>query len=885
MNCGDVCPVPMRDIPQLPVEPRPNILLLLLLYTHECAYNHHLLAWETGGVLTESTWNDLTFLKKKDGLIKATFVKDFDHFVDRRNLNFRKKIVRKWLSILKGQEWKDIRSSVTPAFTTGKIKRMSLLIKDCVAKLCSTFKTVAQSEGKMDAKLTFSALTMDVIARCAFGLKIDTLDNKDDPFIKNAQFIFNPPSSKTPLSVLNFMYPKLFAMIGESLFVTKELKFFFELIENMMRERAQSEQMRPSLNLRGKLTARRCQCGHLRAEEIKEIVMGQSTLFMLAGFDTTATTLTNTCFQLARNPDIQEKLHETILRKLDDYGDVCHETVQDMPYLEQIIQEVLRFYPPVLRIERQCTKDISYDYGNGRIHIKKGMIVTVPAYALHHMEEYYPEPETFDPERYVTSTFNYFSDQGIPGPKPVPLFGNMWGIWRKNISEHDVTQVKKYGKVFGWFDGPQPNLWITDVELIKAIFVKDFDHFADRRTINFKTKVVRKWLTVMRGQEWKDIRSSVTPAFTTGKIKRMSLLIKDCVDKLNNTINAVAQSEGKMNAKLTFSAFTMDVIARCAFGLKIDNLGDKDDPFIKNAQFIFNPPTMKTPLILLPFMYPKLFSMVGESLFVTKQLKFFLQLLENMLRERAQSEQKYNDFIEVADEAISEFTKKVDGKPVPMWSPEEIKEIVMGQSTLFMLAGFDTTATTLTNTCFQLARNPDIQEKLHETILRKLEDYEDVCHEMVQDMPYLEQIIHEVLRFYPPALRIERQCTKDISYDYGNGRVYIKKGVLVTVPVYALHHLEEYYPDHETFDPERWDQENKANRSPYSFMAFGSGPRNCVGMRFAMEELKVAISALVQQFRFFPVAETPEKLRFDDGFQTALQPINAIVGIERRQSN
>ena len=44
----------------------------------------------------------------------------------------------------------------------------------------------------------------------------------------------------------------------------------------------------------------------------------------------------------------------------------------------------------------------------------------------------------------------------------------------------------------------------------------------------------------------------------------------------------------------------MDVIARCAFGLKIDNLGDKDDPFIKNAQFIFNPPTMKTPLILLP---------------------------------------------------------------------------------------------------------------------------------------------------------------------------------------------------------------------------------------------------------------------------------------------
>ncbi|XP_046632822.1 cytochrome P450 3A2-like [Daphnia pulicaria] len=487
--------------------------------------------------------------------------------------------------------------------------------------------------------------------------------------------------------------------------------------------------------------------------------------------------------------------------------------------------------------------------------------------------------------RYVTSTFNYFSDQGIPGPKPMPFFGNMWGIWKSNLPEYDMSLVKKHGKVFGYYDGPQPNLWITDLELIKAIFVKDFDHFVDRRTFNFKTKIVRKWLTVVKGKEWKDIRSSVTPAFTTGKIKRMSLLIKECVEILSNRISAVAQSEGKMNAKLIYGAFTMDVIARCAFGLKIDSLGNKDDPFIKNAQFIFNPPTSKTPLILLPFMYPKLFSLVGESMFVTKQLKFFFELLQNILRERAQSKQKYHDFIEMAHEAISEFTKVVDGKTVPMWSPEEIKEIVIGQSTLFLLAGFDQTATTLTNTCFQLARNPDIQEKLHETILQKLEDYEDVCHEMVQDMPYLEQIIQEVLRFYPASLRTERMCTKDISYDHGGGRIHIKKGVLVTVPIYAVHHSEEYYPDPETFDPERWNPENKVKRNPYSFMAFGAGPRNCIGMRFAMEELKFAITTLVKQFRFFPVEETPEKLRFDVGFQPALQPMNAILGIELRQPN
>lgn len=105
-----------------------------------------------------------------------------------------------------------------------------------------------------------------------------------------------------------------------------------------------------------------------------------------------------------------------------------------------------------------------------------------------------------------------------------------------------MALVKKYGKVFGYFDGRNPNLFITDVEMIKAMYVKDFDHFVDRRvrgkyvnwityslkleffifqSFELKTKVMRKWLALLNGQEWKDIRSSVTPAFTSGKINRV----------------------------------------------------------------------------------------------------------------------------------------------------------------------------------------------------------------------------------------------------------------------------------------------------------------------------------------------------------------------------
>lgn len=71
-----------------------------------------------------------------------------------------------------------------------------------------------------------------------------------------------------------------------------------------------------------------------------------------------------------------------------------------------------------------------------------------------------------------------------------------------------------------------------------------------KQRVDFKNKVIRKWLTLLNGQEWKDVRSSVSPAFTTGKIKRMSTLIKECVDKLAKKFEASSLKEGKIDAKV-----------------------------------------------------------------------------------------------------------------------------------------------------------------------------------------------------------------------------------------------------------------------------------------------------------------------------------------------
>lgn len=132
------------------------------------------------------------------------------------------------------------------------------------------------------------------------------------------------------------------------------------------------------------------------------------------------------------------------------------------------------------------------------------------------------------------------------------------------MPKHDIALVKKYGKTFGYFDGRLPNLWTTDAELIRSVFVKDFDHFVNRRVsfsyinnifclnltlfknflhilqksqnLPLNTKFVRKFMTIMRGKEWKDVRSSVTPVFTTGNIKRVIYIFFNLIERQDQTV-------------------------------------------------------------------------------------------------------------------------------------------------------------------------------------------------------------------------------------------------------------------------------------------------------------------------------------------------------------
>ncbi|GFY80088.1 cytochrome P450 3A8, partial [Trichonephila inaurata madagascariensis] len=133
----------------------------------------------------------------------------------------------------------------------------------------------------------------------------------------------------------------------------------------------------------------------------------------------------------------------------------------------------------------------------------------------------------------------------------------------------------------------------------------------------------------------------------------------------------------------------------------------------------------------------------------------------------------------------------------------------------------------------------------------------ELTYEAIQGMKYLDNVVAETLRIFPPSTRLERVADTDLKLaDTG---ITIPKGMIVTIPNYALQHDPQFFPNPDVFDPDRFTVEERAKRDPYAYLPFGAGPRNCIGMRFALMEIKVCLVYIVANFKLqrCPLTKVP----------------------------
>ncbi|XP_055461461.1 cytochrome P450 3A1-like [Psammomys obesus] len=248
-----------------------------------------------------------------------------------------------------------------------------------------------------------------------------------------------------------------------------------------------------------------------------------------------------------------------------------------------------------------------------------------------------------------THTHGVFKKQGIPGPKPLPFLGTVLNYY-KGLWKFDVECHKKYGKIWGLFDGQIPTFVITDTEMIRNILVKEFySTFKNRRSFG-PVGIMKKALSISEDEEWKRIRSLLSPTFTSGKLKEMFPIVEQCGDILVKYLRGKAEKGKPVPMKEVFGAYSMDVVTSTSFGVNVDSLNNPKDPFVENAKKLlrfdyFDPLFLS--VVLFPFLTP-IYETLNISLFSKDSLAFFKKFVDKMKENHLNSNEKHRvDFLQL----------------------------------------------------------------------------------------------------------------------------------------------------------------------------------------------------------------------------------------------
>ncbi|KAL9881199.1 cytochrome P450 4s3 [Glossina fuscipes fuscipes] len=441
----------------------------------------------------------------------------------------------------------------------------------------------------------------------------------------------------------------------------------------------------------------------------------------------------------------------------------------------------------------------------------------------------------------------------IPGPS---LYEFMWKSRKMSVLDRLKKVHKKYGSTFRVWLGKDLFVFLADPDDIKTLLSSN--HLLHKSS-NYK--LLESWLgkglIINGGESWHKRRKLLTPAF------HFSILSEFKESMEENCQILIQQLKEKTNGEPFdicpyITLFALDVIYETAMGLKKHAQLQSDSLYVKTIDEVCHISHRRSFSALYRnrtlFKFTKLGRKYQSGVQILhEETKHVVKLKRKMLEEC-----KY-DILKDRENLSDDITGKkrlafldmllisqMEGMPL---TDDEIREEVDN----FMFAGHDTVSSAIAFTLHLLSQHPAIQKQAYEEVLAAMRDGKEY-------MPYLEAVIKESLRISAVVPFFSRQTTDDFKV----GSLTVPKGVNIVVLAYMVHRDERYYSQPEKFDPTRFLQGDKGSH-PYSFVPFSAGPRNCIGQRFAMLELKCALSNLLRAFEFLPA----------EGFQPILLP--AIV--------
>ncbi|KAH9515373.1 hypothetical protein Btru_014291 [Bulinus truncatus] len=260
--------------------------------------------------------------------------------------------------------------------------------------------------------------------------------------------------------------------------------------------------------------------------------------------------------------------------------------------------------------------------------------------------------------KYMTSNHGVLKSLGIEHPPTSWFFGNFNLAFKYGVFDAQKIFYNQYKdkKVYGWYDARRPVIVVRDLDIIKDIFVKNFNSFVDRHTLfEFDPPFCDNILS-LRGDHWKRVRTIVSPTFSSGRIKRMSPHIERNAKILVENLQLLQERGEEVELRELSTCFTLDVIASTGFGLEINTLKDPTNKFVTEAKRVVNPnPIFFTFILFLPEM-AKIFSKLGVPVLPKKSIEYFVQVVDRVMEDRKRDglSGKGNDFMDLLMNAETE---------------------------------------------------------------------------------------------------------------------------------------------------------------------------------------------------------------------------------------
>ncbi|RZB41289.1 cytochrome P450 4c3-like [Asbolus verrucosus] len=420
--------------------------------------------------------------------------------------------------------------------------------------------------------------------------------------------------------------------------------------------------------------------------------------------------------------------------------------------------------------------------------------------------------------------------KNIPGPRPIPFLGNVLDFKSTTeILDVFMKYTRDYGSLVKVHLGPiDKGVLASDYKFLECVL-------SSTRILNKSDQYhsLRPWLgtgLLTSDEQFIDI-------FESGGNK--------LVQKLEKTVD-----QKSVDVYPYVTLCTLDIICETAMGTKINAQDNVNSVYVRSVKEMCKIIIERAfyPLQLFDVTYP-----LTKNYYIQKNaLNILHKHTNNVITQRRKV---LENKTEEVDDHSSFGTKKkkvfldllleatVDGRPL---TQEEIREEV----DTFMFEGHDTTASAISFALFCLANHPEVQEKTFEEQEMLFGDNKNPTptYADLQSMKYLEQVIKETLRLYPSVPFYSRKTNQPVEY---NGTI-IPEGVSINIFAYGIHRNPEYFEEPDRFNPSRF--ENVDGKLPYAFIPFSAGPRNCIGQKFAMLEMKSTISKIIRKFELRPAS-------------------------------